>query len=370
RENLLNIPNAKVAAEYREITSNLYIRLLQDLERHPEAGLILDLAGDTEGALKVLERARQAAPDLYVIASNYHADGETVIAAVRSGANDFLVQPLKRLEFRDAMARLERAPKRTVAGTSKLGRVYTFLGAKGGAGATTFAVNFAAVLAERGGSTVLLDLDWSANECAMQTGLTPQYTLLEVGENLGRMDQALFEGFVTRDPTGFLLVGPPDSLEHFGYFSEPMFRDFAGFLVEKYDSIVIDAGRNITHDLVLGALHASTAIFLVIQQDFPSLRNAQRYIGALMRHGFRQDQLRVVVNQYTKKPQPHQASLDQIQQTLNQPVFYGIPPSPAAPAAVNRGRPFVAGAGGEIDRVFRAFVDKAAGMTKEDRKTA
>ena len=75
---------------------------------------------------------------------------------------------------------------------------------------------------------MLIDLDWYANDCAMQIGAQPQYTLLEVADNLSRMDQALFEGFVTRDPLGFFLVGPPDSLEHRGYFSENMFREFAG----------------------------------------------------------------------------------------------------------------------------------------------
>src|SRR5687767_960766 len=144
RENLINIPNSKLAAEYPEVTSNLHIRVLQDIERHPDAGLMLDLAGDPEGTLKILEKVKQAAPELYVIASNYHADGETVIGAVRAGANDFLVQPIKRLEFRDAISRLERAPKRTHPVASRLGKIYTFLGVKGGAGTTTLAVNFAA----------------------------------------------------------------------------------------------------------------------------------------------------------------------------------------------------------------------------------
>ncbi len=42
----------------------------------------------------------------------------------------------------------------------------------------------------------------------MQVGAAPQYTLAEVAENLSRMDQALFESFVTRDPLGFFLIGP------------------------------------------------------------------------------------------------------------------------------------------------------------------
>lgn len=361
RDNLANIQNAKIVGEYVDVSSNLYIRVLQDLERYPEAALILDVANDTEGGLKILEKVKQAAPDLYVVATNYNQDGETVIATLRAGANDYLVQPVKRIEFKDAIARLERAPRRAATGVSKLGKVYTFLGAKGGVGTTTLAVNFASVLAQRKQSLVTIDLDWTANECAMQTGAAPQYTLQEVGENLSRMDQALFEGFVSRDPLGFFLVGPPDALEHRAYFTEPMFREFATFLVDKYDSIVIDAGRSLSDEVVLGALQASTTIFLVTTQEFPAIRNAQRYIAALVRLGFSQDQLKIVVNQYSKRPNPNYATLEQIQQTLNQPAFYGIPQSPAFLAAINKGRPLVTDrqAAPEVDKAFRSFVDKA-----------
>jgi pilus assembly protein CpaE len=364
RESLVNVPNARIVSEYAEISSNLYIRVLQDLERNPDAALIVDLAGDPEASLKALEKVKQAVPDVYVIASNYHADGETVIASLRAGASDFLVQPVKRIEFRDAMARLERTPRRAVAGASRLGKVYSFLGAKGGVGVTTLAVNFAAILAQNKQQTVLVDLDFTANDCAMQTGSAPQHTLQEVGENLSRLDQALFEGLVVRDPLGFFLVGPPDQAEHRITLTESMFREFASFLVEKYESIVIDAGRWVADEVVLAALQSSSSIFLVITQKFPAIRNAQRYIATLMRLGFNQDQLKIVVNEYQKKPDANLASLEQIQQTLNQPVFYGIPSSPAALAAVNRGRPLVAArnnGAADLDRALRGFVNKATG---------
>jgi pilus assembly protein CpaE len=366
RDNLLNVPNAKVAAEYQEIAANLYIRVLQDLERNPSAGLIVDISGDPDGAIKAIEKVKQAAPDLFVIASHFHADGETVIACMRAGANEFLLQPIKRTDFRDAIARLERAPRHAVAGESKLGRLYTFIGTKGGVGATTLAVNFAAVLAQRRLSSVLIDLDWTGNDAAMQIGASPQYTLMEVAENLERMDQALFEGFVTRDPLGFFLVGPPDALEQHGHFSDHMFREFATFLVEKYDAIVIDGGRAVSDEVVLAAAQISASVFLVIDQEFPSIRNAQRYIAFLMRMGFNQDQIKIVVNRYSKKAGPNMAALEQIQSTLNQPVFYGIPASPAVTASINKARPFVANReqAPDLDRIFRAFVDKATGGKK------
>jgi pilus assembly protein CpaE len=367
RDTILNAPNARVAAEYQEVAANLYIRVLQDLERNPGAGLMVDLSGDAEGAIKAIEKVKQAAPDLFVIASNFHADADTVISCMRAGANEFLLQPLKRTEFRDAMSRLERAPRAALATESKLGKVYTFIGTKGGVGTTTMAVNFAGVLAQRKLSTVIIDLDWIGNDVAMQLGASPQYTLMEVAENLHKMDQALFEGFVTRDPLGFFLVGPPDALEQQGGFSEHSLREFATFLVEKYDAIVIDGGKAISNELVAAAAQVSAAVFLVMDQEFPAIRNAQRYITHLMRMGFNQDQIKVLVNRYTKKTMPLQATVEQIQHTLNQPVFYGIPPSPAVIASINKGRPFVANReqAGELDRIFRAFVDKATGRKQD-----
>jgi pilus assembly protein CpaE len=367
RDNLLNIPNSKVLSEYQEISANLYVRVLQDLERHPGAGLIVDLSTDPETAIKALEKVKQAAPDLFVIVSNFHADGETVIQCMRAGANEFLLQPIRRTEFRDAIGRMERAPKSAHASESKLGKVYSFIGTKGGVGTTTMAVNFAAVLAQRKVSTVAIDLDWIANDVAMQLGASPQYTLMEVAENLDRMDQALFEGFVTRDPLGFFLVGPPDALEHRGAFTEHMFREFATFLIEKYEAVVVDGGRAVSDEVVLAAAQVSTAVFLVVDQEYPSIRNAQRYVTFLMRMGFNQDQIRILINRYSKKVSSNCASLEQIQQTLNQPVFYGIPASGAVIASINRARPFVANreAAGDLDRLFRAFVDKATGGKKK-----
>ena len=372
RDHLLNQPDARILNEYPDVSANLHIRVLQDLDRHPEAALIIDLSSNPEEGHRILEKVRLAAPDVYIIAADYSDSGEAVIMTVRAGANDYLMLPLRRTDFRDSMTRLEKAPRRLGTGESKLGKVYTFLGAKGGVGTTSLAVNFAAVLAQRKQQTVLIDLDAIANDVCLHLGAQPQYTLMEVGENLSRMDQALFEGFVTRDPLGFFLVGPPDSLDMRGYFSEPLFRDFSTFLVEHYDSVVIDAGRAINEETVLGALQASSTVFLVMTQDLPGIRNAQRYLAFLMRLGFHQDQIRILINHYTKKISAHQASVEQIQQTLNQPVFYGIPSTPFMLSAINKARPLVADrqVAPEWDKTFRSFVDKATGMKKQVTATA
>ena len=342
RDAVAATPSARILTEFVDVSANLYIRVLQELDRFPEAALLLDISSDPVNGLKALEKLRLAVPELYILATDYSEDGESILMTIRAGATDYLTLPLKRSDLRDALLRLDRAPRRAASGGSQLGKIYTFLGAKGGVGTTSLAVNFATIQAQRKKQTVLLDLDWAGNDVAMMLGSTPQYTLAEVGDNLDRMDQTLFEGFVSRDPAGFFYVGPPDSLEaNRGAFTDSMLREFATFLVEKYECIVIDAGRNINDDLALAALQVSTSVFLVSTQEFPAVRNAQRYLGYLMRLGFTQDQIKVLINKYQKKPAAQYATLDQVKQTLNQPVFYGIPDSPAMLASINKARPLV-----------------------------
>jgi pilus assembly protein CpaE len=363
RESLLNVANATLIAEFPEIALNLYIRVLHELERHPHAALVLDLAGDTEAGIKALEKVKQAAPALYVVASHYQADPEITIACMRAGAQEFLTQPLKRTEFRDAMARVERAARAPGGGGARLGKIYTFLGAKGGVGTTTLAVNFAAEAAQNRRSTVLIDLDLRANDAALQLGAHPQYTLLEVAENLSRLDQTLFEGFVTRDPCGFYLVGPPDNLEQRGFFTDYQLKEFVTFLVEKHEAVVVDAGVAINDDLILAAMQVSSSVFLVLTQELAAIRNAQRYIAFLMRIGLSQDQIKLVVNRYTKKSNSNLATREEIERTLNQPIFFGVPEAYAtALGAINKGRPVVAepsARSSELDTALRAFVKKS-----------
>lgn len=368
RDAVAATPSARILTEFVDVSANLYIRVLQELDRFPEAALLLDISSDPVNGLKALEKLRLAVPELYILATDYSEDGESILMTIRAGATDYLTLPLKRSDLRDALLRLDRAPRRAASGGSQLGKIYTFLGAKGGVGTTSLAVNFATIQAQRKKQTVLLDLDWAGNDVAMMLGSTPQYTLAEVGDNLDRMDQTLFEGFVSRDPAGFFYVGPPDSLEaNRGAFTDSMLREFATFLVEKYECIVIDAGRNINDDLALAALQVSTSVFLVSTQEFPAVRNAQRYLGYLMRLGFTQDQIKVLINKYQKKPAAQYATLDQVKQTLNQPVFYGIPDSPAMLASINKARPLVTDrqAFADMDKTLRAFADKATGVKRE-----
>ena len=69
-------------------------------------------------------------------------DPALLLESIRAGVSEFISEPLSIAELEAAMSRvIKRRPADTA------GRVFGFIGAKGGVGTTTVAVNVAAMLA-------------------------------------------------------------------------------------------------------------------------------------------------------------------------------------------------------------------------------
>ena len=105
----------------------------------------------------------------------------------------------------------------------------------------------------------------------MQLGASPQYTLQRSGRRISsawirRCSKASSRAIRSASSWSVRRIR---SNNH-GYFTDHMFREFATFLVEKYDSIVIDGGRAICErSRCSAALQVSAAVFLVIDAGVP-----------------------------------------------------------------------------------------------------
>lgn len=357
REQLAHTQHAKVVAEHDEVGLNLYVRILHDLERNPQSAVLLDISGDAEQGLRALEHLAQAAPGTYVLLSEYQCSSEFLIRAMRTGASDFLQQPLKRAEFRDALARLEQHMQRIHMQARQLGKMYTFVGVKGGVGTTTAAINFAALCAKQNKSTLLLDLDLDSGDVASYLGLQPQYSLHDVIENLGRLDHAMLDGIVTRDALGFGVLCAPDDIDKARAISPHHLKEVGTFLIEQYDAVVVDGSRGLDETL-LNCLELSDSIFLVMTQEFPAVRNAQHYLSALVRMGYSQEAVKLVVNRYLKRA-PMYVSMEQVQQTLSVRPFWALPNRyQEAMQAIHKARPIVLNPAAELGKSYREFASK------------
>ena len=357
REQLARTPSAEIVSEHEDTGPNLPVRIAHDLTVHPQAGVLLDVSSDSEQGLRALEQMRQSSPSLYAILSGLQLSEEFLLRAMRMGGSDFLPQPLKRAEFNDAMTRLEEHLQRIHRQGRQLGRMYTFVGVKGGVGTTTAAVNFAALSARQNKSTVLVDLDMDSGDIACYLGLRHQYSLADVADSLDQLDQAMLDGIVARDPLGFSVLCAPTEFERSQNIGEQQLREIGNFLIERHDVVVVDGSRPLD-PILLSCLELSDSIFVVLSQEFPAVRNAQHYLGALARAGYGHEAVKLIVNRHDKRGSLH-VSLPQLQQTLGAAPFWVLPNRyEEAMQAIHEARPVVTRGDTELGRAYREFGKK------------
>lgn len=357
REQLASTPNAEVAGTHEDMGPNLSVRILQDLSGNAQSAVLMDITPDPEQGLRALEQMKQAVPELYVILSDLQSSEEFLLRSMRLGGADFLQQPLKRAEFSEAMARLEQHGQRVHRQSRQLGRMYTFVGVKGGVGTTTAAVNFAALCARQNKSTVLVDLDTDSGDAACYLGLRHQYSLADVVDNLDQLDQAMLEGIMARDALGFSVLCAPEEVERSRSIGEQHLREIGSFLIESCDAVVVDGSRDLD-DLLLSCLELSESIFVVLTPEFPAVRNAQHYLSALSRAGYGHEAVKLIVNRRDKRS-PLNVSLEQLQQTLGAAPFWVLPNQyREAMQAVHEARPVVIRGNTELGRSYRDFAKK------------
>jgi len=90
REQLAAMPNAEAVSDHEDMGPNLSVRILHDLNLHPQAAVLLDISSEPEQGLRALEQMRQAVPALYVILSGFQSSEEFLLRSMRLGGSDFL----------------------------------------------------------------------------------------------------------------------------------------------------------------------------------------------------------------------------------------------------------------------------------------
>ena len=173
---------------------------------------IVDIDSDENEALETVKAVAKALPKCGIIVISSQADGQLILKAMRAGAKEFLNSPLKLEELIAAIERVDAAAggeKRT-----KGGEIITVAGASGGVGSTSVAVNVAVAMAQHPGNTVaLVDLDIALGDADVFLDMIPEYTLLDVTQNVARLDLALLRKSLTKHESGVYLLPRPVQVE-------------------------------------------------------------------------------------------------------------------------------------------------------------
>jgi len=247
----------------------------QMLGRNYDAVLV-DLDGDPEAALELVENVCALNTSTVMVFSET-ADPELLVRCMRAGAREFLTFPLAPEVMEEALVRAAARKPQGREERRGIGRLLTFMGAKGGAGATMVACNFAvALVKESGQKTLLIDLDLPLGDAALNMGITAEYSAIDALNAVDRLDARFLAQLLVKHESGLWVLAAPGRFLQFQANLEAIDR-LLQLARQEFDNVVVDLGSKL--DLMgTSAYKDANVFYLVTQSGIPELRNSNRLV--------------------------------------------------------------------------------------------
>jgi pilus assembly protein CpaE len=303
----------------------------------PDA-VVIDIDGDENKAIQLVGTLKAAHPGLGLIVVSARSDGQLILRAMRNGAGEFLNTPV---QVEELIAALDRVTHSSSGATrTKSGAVIAVTGASGGVGGTTVAVNLACMLAANPqNSVVLVDLDLALGDADVFLDTIPDYTILDVAMNIGRLDLAMLRKSLTKHVSGTYLLPRPYNIEDMEQISAEDFKKVMNLLKASFSHLVLDLSKSF-NGLDRQAMQMADHVLLLTQLDLPCLRNVVRILTSLERLGEVHKRVKIVVNRVGIEK--NQISFSSAEETISREIFWKIPNNYSAVAeSRNNGVPLI-----------------------------
>ena len=220
-------------------------------------------------------------------------------------------------------------------------RILAVTGAKGGVGKTTLAVNLAAALAaETGEPTVLLDLYTQFGDAALLLNLSPRRTLADlVRLDPADLDARLLEDHLERHSSGLSLLAGAGAPLPLDALTPTCLDHVLGLLKISRHYLVLDVPP-VLHATTLHALaHAHVVLLVANLFDLTTLAGSRLWLEAVAGHHVAREAVEVILNRALPR---NRLQLPDIERTLGQAAACLVPnDGKIVPHSVNAGEPFV-----------------------------
>lgn len=293
---------------------------LERVDRMRPDVVILDVTQLREPMEEVIQHIRSTKTEPAVLVLHKTKDSEAILAAFRAGASEFLFPPFGHA-LKDALERVAKARDVTPGSRSHAGKVFAFVSAKGGCGATTIACHVALDLAgRRHGKVLLADLDLDSGLIGFLLKAKGAYSIADAARNLQHLDESYWRGLVFSGiPDLDVMTAPPPATP--GLISPDQIEPVVAFARTLYDWIILDLGHNL-NSYTLPVLGHLEGLYLVTGYEIPALHQAKGIIQSVLRTGYSQDRLHLLMN---RMPKHHEVTLDEVGEMLGLPVTETIP---------------------------------------------
>jgi len=294
---------------------------------------VVTLDSDANKAMQLIAHLAGEFPTLPILAISGKGDGQSILQALRSGAKEFLTQPVVLEELLTALQRLRRT--RLTGDSAQGGNGYVktesvvlaVLGSRGGVGCTSLALNLGCTIAQEPGTGVaLIDLDLALGDADVALDLMPDYTLADVALNIDRLDMQFLRRSLSKHATGLSLLPHPVQMEDVGMIREEHLQRVIGLLKASYTHLILDLSKGFTPTDAT-ALRMADVILLIAQLELSSLRNVVRMLMTLGADDALASKVKVVLNRVGSECD---ISLKKAEETIGKPIFWQVPNDPRA----------------------------------------
>jgi len=299
--------------------------------------VLLDLAssrGAEDDGLRHFRALHDASPGVPIVVLCRAEKEDLALSAVRGGAADYLIKErcgtdLDRL-LQSVVERCRRPPDSTPRDTSvtpKAGKTITVLGAKGGVGATTIALNVGSVLARRN-KAIVAELRPTFGTLAHF--FRPQSRSRNIASLLDKEPATIAEMDAAsclwpyRPIPGLSLLFGPQTMGPCQELGRAHAKAIVGMLARLADFVVVDLPTSLS-DTNRAVIQASNLLALVIERDPICIEAAKMILQAIQSWYEAPEMGAVIINRAALNVS---APITEIELQLGIPIFGVIPPAP------------------------------------------
>lgn len=282
-----------------------------------QSGLGAVVVGTTDGGdgLRVVKTFRALAPEIPIVGIGESESSETLLAAMRAGASDFLRPPFSRDTLENLLASLSGGKGRAGAG-----RQICFSPSQSTDGASTIALHVAhAMPSLTNGKLILLDCDIHSSTLAFRLGRKFDFSIGDALERIADIDD-LWQRMST-EWNGFRLLPCPSDGQPPTEAQRRRLPDIVASATHKFDTVIADLPSSLSPTAAEIARRSDT-LYLVCTPYLVSIHLARRRLNQLRALGVDTDKVRLLVNRFDSK---NAVSKSTIEGAIGLPVDFSLP---------------------------------------------
>jgi pilus assembly protein CpaE len=240
--------------------------------------LFIDLSGLDQPMNEIDALAEVCEPGTTVVALGDQNDVSLYRTLTSAGITDYLVKPLSAEGIDMAMDAAAEVPTSPDGESAVSGKVLAFIGAHGGVGTTTLAVNTAyAIATEMGKQVAIVDLDLKFGSVSLALDVEPGRGLREALQHPERIDGLFVAGAAIGVSDRLYVLGSEEPLEDGVEFHSDALELLLTELRRSFDVVVLDIPRALA--VQQQAALADATIAVVSDMSLLGVRDTLRLCG-------------------------------------------------------------------------------------------